>query len=470
MRRTHRPLAALFAVSLLATLAVVLTCSLPQAAFGLEVAKCTARPNADTGSDVLGGVDTRITWEGQCADDESLTQLALTLPEGTQYSLDDARVTMLTGEDLMTRVDVTVDAQMDGQTARFTFSEPTQPGGYFRIEIYDVLFPGSGGDMQLAGTYTLADGSVHDIEGIPAIGVVNVSPAEQLSSWLESQDWVQAVEFEQVLAPVPRIRPFIVSSFPVVYQRLPHGDRASSLVAFPLRHPVRPRRSSLMRMATFRAFCAASPSLYVNVVRGTPLFLQIYIAFFGLPLAGVQSARRSRWASSCLAMNSSAYLCEIFRAGIQSIPKGQFEASRSLGMNGAQTMLFVIIPQTVRRVIPTMTSEFILLVQGHLAACGRGRHGGGHVREDHRGIHGIHHTLHRGGLLLPGHHTAARQARGHAGSASLQVATAGLHGGGKRKKRSKKGAPAPALNEADALRRPDAMDGDFITPEQMSSL
>lgn len=167
MRRTHRPLAALFAVSLLATLAVVLTCSLPQAAFGLEVAKCTARPNADTGSDVLGGVDTRITWEGQCADDESLTQLALTLPEGTQYSLDDARVTMLTGEDLMTRVDVTVDAQMDGQTARFTFSEPTQPGGYFRIEIYDVLFPGSGGDMQLAGTYTLADGSVHDIEGIP---------------------------------------------------------------------------------------------------------------------------------------------------------------------------------------------------------------------------------------------------------------------------------------------------------------
>ena len=60
-------------------------------------------------------------------------------------------------------------------------------------------------------------------------------------------------------------------------------------------------------------------------------------------------------------MNSAAYLCEIFRAGIQSIPKGQNEASRSLGMNAAQTMIFVIIPQTVRRVIPTMTSEFILL-------------------------------------------------------------------------------------------------------------
>ena len=71
-------------------------------------------------------------------------------------------------------------------------------------------------------------------------------------------------------------------------------------------------------------------------------------------------------------MNSGAYLCEIFRAGIQSIPKGQFEASRSLGMNGAQTMLFVIIPQTIRRVIPTMTSEFILLYKdtSMLAAVG----------------------------------------------------------------------------------------------------
>ena len=62
-----------------------------------------------------------------------------------------------------------------------------------------------------------------------------------------------------------------------------------------------------------------------------------------------------------LAVNSSAYLAEIFRAGIQSIHKGQFEASASLGMTGAQTMFFVIIPQTVRRVIPTATSEFILL-------------------------------------------------------------------------------------------------------------
>jgi polar amino acid transport system substrate-binding protein len=101
-------------------------------------------------------------------------------------------------------------------------------------------------------------------------------------------------------------------------------------------------------------------SIYVNVIRGTPLFLQMYIAFFGLPLLGVR-IDSYLLGILVLAMNSSAYLAEIFRAGIQSIHKGQFEASASLGMNPFQTMFSVIIPQTVRRVIPTATSEFILL-------------------------------------------------------------------------------------------------------------
>ena len=101
-------------------------------------------------------------------------------------------------------------------------------------------------------------------------------------------------------------------------------------------------------------------AVYTGVIRGTPLFLQIYLAFFGMPLLGIQ-INEYVLAILVLAVNSGAYLCEIFRAGIQSIPKGQFEASRSLGMNARQTMFNVIIPQTVRRVIPTMTSEFILL-------------------------------------------------------------------------------------------------------------
>lgn len=119
-------------------------------------------------------------------------------------------------------------------------------------------------------------------------------------------------------------------------------------------------------------------TLYVDVIRGTPLFLQILLVFFGLPLTplyqtlvaalelktisflGIDSTIILR-GLFVLALNSSAYMCEIFRAGIQSIPKGQTEASRSLGMNAVQTMAFVILPQTLRRILPTMMSEFILL-------------------------------------------------------------------------------------------------------------
>jgi len=99
---------------------------------------------------------------------------------------------------------------------------------------------------------------------------------------------------------------------------------------------------------------------YINVIRGTPLFLQIFVAFIGLRIAGLRASDYVT-AVLVLAINSSAYLAEIFRAGIQSISKGQFEAASSLGMTYWQSMQFVIIPQTVKRVLPTMTSEFILL-------------------------------------------------------------------------------------------------------------
>ncbi len=101
-------------------------------------------------------------------------------------------------------------------------------------------------------------------------------------------------------------------------------------------------------------------SAYINVIRGTPLFLQIFMAFIGLRILGFRT-NDFVTAIAVLALNSSAYLAEIFRAGIQSIHKGQTEASVSLGMSYFQSMLYVIIPQTVKRVLPTMTSEFILL-------------------------------------------------------------------------------------------------------------
>ena len=140
-------------------------------------------------------------------------------------------------------------------------------------------------------------------------------------------------------------------------------------VSFPLAIPFG-LLLALMRMSRLRIFRGIA-SAYVNIVRGTPVFLQIYIAFFGLPLAGVHIPNFPLGVI-VLAMNSCAYQCEIMRAGIQSIPKGQFEAARSLGMNGAQTLFHVILPQTVRRIIPTMTNEFILLYKdtSMLAAVG----------------------------------------------------------------------------------------------------
>lgn len=347
--------------------AMIAVCAQPTQAFALETAKCTARPNADSGNDVLGAKNTRITWEGQAAPDEQIVEVALTLPDGTSFDTEDARATVLTGEDLMERVPVDAEFAADGQTFTATFSEPMIAGGYLRLEIYNVFFPGSGGDMQLTGTYTTSDGETHDIADIPVIPVADVSLFDQWSNWLAEQQWVQdALDIKFVklfLNP-----PIFVSSIPTIFSGF--GIAVATVAcAFPPAIVVG-FLLSLMRMSKLRVLRGIA-TLYVNIVRGTPLFLQIYIAFFGLPLAGVDIPSFPLGVI-VLFMNSGAYLCEIFRAGIQSIPKGQFEASRSLGMNGAQTMLFVIVPQTIRRIIPTATSEFILLYKdtSMLAAVG----------------------------------------------------------------------------------------------------
>ena len=338
----------------------------PQQAYALETAKATARPNGDSGSDVYGASETRITWEGQADADEAITQLTLTLPDGTDFNAESARVTLLAGEKNMDRNVIDAEVSVEGDTFIAKFPEAYGPGGYFRIEIYEVFFPAQGGDMPLSGTYTLEDGTTLPFEANP-IKVVTVSATDQLSKSLEEQDWVKAWNSNKFLRLFfnPSL---IVSSIPIVFNGFLLAI-AIVAVSFPCAIPLG-LVLALMRMSKFRILRGLA-SLYVNVVRGTPLFLQIYIAFFGLPLAGI-SIPPFVLGFIVLAMNSAAYMCEIFRAGIQSIPKGQTEASRSLGMNGAQTMIFVIIPQTISRVIPTLTSEFILLYKdtSMLAAVG----------------------------------------------------------------------------------------------------
>lgn len=354
-------------MSMLFVLLAVFSAAAPVNAYGIEVEKCTARPNVSGSSEVLGGVETRITFEVQATSDEALTGMSLAFPDNTSFGTDDTRITMLSGKNLMERTNVDASVAADGQVLTATFAQPAATGGYFRLEVYEVFFPSAGGSMQLSAACALADGTQVQAEGIPAIEVSSHSAFEQAATDLEQQDWVKSwnsVKFLKLFLNPP----VFVSSLPTVASGF---LMAVGIVAcaFPLAIPFG-LILALMRMSRFRVLRGLGTA-YVNVVRGTPLFLQIYIAFFGLPLAGIQIPTFPLGVV-VLAMNSSAYLCEIFRAGIQSIPKGQFEASRSLGMNGAQTMLFVIIPQTVRRVIPTMTSEFILLYKdtSMLAAVG----------------------------------------------------------------------------------------------------
>lgn len=104
-------------------------------------------------------------------------------------------------------------------------------------------------------------------------------------------------------------------------------------------------------------------TMYVDVVRGLPLLMLLLLVYFGPTFIGIT------WPSSIIAgivaltINSSAYVAEIFRAGIQAVEKGQMDAARSLGMPYATAMIHVVIPQAVRKVIPPLTNEFIALVK-----------------------------------------------------------------------------------------------------------
>ena len=101
---------------------------------------------------------------------------------------------------------------------------------------------------------------------------------------------------------------------------------------------------------------------YVWVLRGTPLMLQIFFIYFVLPSVGI---RLPNFESAILAfvLNYAAYFCEIFRAGIQAIPKGQYEAAHTLGMNYVQTMRRIILPQVIRVILPPISNETITLVK-----------------------------------------------------------------------------------------------------------
>ncbi|MED0656285.1 MULTISPECIES: amino acid ABC transporter permease [Anoxybacillus] len=102
---------------------------------------------------------------------------------------------------------------------------------------------------------------------------------------------------------------------------------------------------------------------YVHFFRGTPLFVQILLIHFGvMPIFTAQPNPLVSGAIS-LSLNAAAYIAEIFRAGIQSIDRGQMEAARSLGMTHVQAMRYIILPQAIKRMIPPLGNEFIVLIK-----------------------------------------------------------------------------------------------------------
>ena len=102
---------------------------------------------------------------------------------------------------------------------------------------------------------------------------------------------------------------------------------------------------------------------YIEVIRGTPLLLQVYVFYFFLPRALGFDPGKFPSILMALVVNSSAYISEIIRAGIQAVDKGQTEAARSLGLNTNQTMTKIILPQAFKNILPALGNEFVMIIK-----------------------------------------------------------------------------------------------------------
>ena len=121
---------------------------------------------------------------------------------------------------------------------------------------------------------------------------------------------------------------------------------------------------ALMRISRFKTLSGLVNG-YIWLMRGTPLMLQMLFIYFALPFVPVIGIRLPDFPAAIVAfvLNYAAYFAEIFRAGIQSIDRGQYEGARVLGMTYAQTMRRIVLPQVVKRILPPISNETITLVK-----------------------------------------------------------------------------------------------------------
>lgn len=104
-------------------------------------------------------------------------------------------------------------------------------------------------------------------------------------------------------------------------------------------------------------------SIYIEILRGTPMLVQVFIVFFGITAALGLDISALVCGTIALVINSSAYIAEIIRAGINAVDKGQMEAARSLGLNYRQTIKSVIMPQAIKNILPALGNEFVTLIK-----------------------------------------------------------------------------------------------------------
>ena len=122
---------------------------------------------------------------------------------------------------------------------------------------------------------------------------------------------------------------------------------------------------ALCRMSKFKPLALVA-RLYISVLRGTPLMLQL-MAWMFIPYYAFGLSMGPDWKMTACSigfiLNYSAYFGEIYRSGIQSIPRGQYEAGQVLGYTSAQTFIFIVLPQVIKRIVPAMGNEIIALVK-----------------------------------------------------------------------------------------------------------
>ena len=124
------------------------------------------------------------------------------------------------------------------------------------------------------------------------------------------------------------------------------------------------RMSNVKLFGRFRVVRGIT-KLYIDIMRGTPLMLQLMVVYYGPYFLWRADIGGFRYPAIILAfsINYAAYFAEIYRSGIESMPKGQYEAAEVLGYTRAQTFVFIILPQVIKRVLPSITNEMVTLVK-----------------------------------------------------------------------------------------------------------